>query len=795
MPWVLWGVERTIQAGERQDRRRLVRSAALLAAAGGLSGLAGHPEMLFATALLAGAYALVRLAAAGPRRAAATVLALLGAAAVALAIAAPQILPFVEYLRVSLVASQPTRFLTAFDPRGLGLLFFPNLAGTPVGHAELAPDLVMPNYQEQTTYYVGGLPLLCAIGASALGVLRTRFALFATLVLLIAVVVWNVAGLGGLLGPIVSFGLIPAGRFYSLWTLAAALLGAWLVQRLADGGAGGGAGGGSPGRAGRAREAIVFGAGALALYAAAAGGAAHFVSSHAAERGLDGWRWLAFAARHLLWISAWYWAGALALSWLVFARSGRTRWTAVGVLCGAQLAMTAPVVGDYVSITPDRRVLPGTPELQALRAAVGDELLLFLGWGGIPADSNAVLGVRSMTHYDALSIRDVQTAAAPIFGPQTYAAEAHKATGRGLRTFGVRYVSTPTEWLPIDTLSSQPGDAREESPYLELLRTIPGADAPTIEIDGLGARQVITAPRDGLAGLVVHLRADREASSTRLSVELRDADGGLVARRELSLGDLRDPGTGRLECVLGFPPIADSAGQSFAVRVRALDDAQPRPRLLAVDAAWAQGLALVEPAANETALARGPEELDGGTRGGLPFVVDLAFGADFVDRGDIGGHSLFEVAGSQGRAWIVSGVAGIDDRDRAFEALMFGEWDPYEHVILEGGIQSRNPGRKLESELQLLHADPQRSRWRARVGRDAFLVVAQPRYPGWRARLDGSVVPILRANYAFSAVALPRGEHQVELAYEPRSVKLGLALGALGWLALALAWFRTRGVP
>jgi hypothetical protein len=323
------------------------------------------------------------------------------------------------------------------------------------------------------------------------------------------------------------------------------------------------------------------------------------------------------------------------------------------------------------------------------------------------------------------------------------------------------------------------------------LQTTKGADVPSIGIDGVGVRQVITAPRNGLAGLVVHFRADPEASSTPLSVALRDADGALVARRELALADLRDRGTGLLECVLSFPPIADSAGRSFAVRVRALDDAAPRPRLFGVGAAWAQRLARagLDAAAGEAqAFERGPEEL----RSGSPFVVDLRFGAPFVDRGDIGGHSLFEVAGSQGRAWIVSGVLAVEDAERAFEAVMHGEFDPYERVLLQGDLPSREPDPELDAALETLHEDPQGSRWRARAERDAFLVVAQPHYPGWVARLDGQEVPLLRANYAFCAVELSSGEHEVELAYEPRSVVLGFALAALGWLALALAWLVTR---
>ena len=209
---------------------------------------------------------------------------------------------------------------------------------------------------------------------------------------------WNVGGLGDRLGPFVSLGLIPAGRFYSVWACAAAVLAAWLVQRLLDGER-------------RARAAIVLGACALAFYVAARWGVESFVTSYSAERSLDPLEWRAFAARHLAWIGTSYWVGALALMALAFARSAPARWGAAGALCAAQLAATAAVVGNYVPITPDELVLPDTPELQALRATVGDERVLFFDEDEIPVDANAILGVRSMTHYDAISLRDVQAAA------------------------------------------------------------------------------------------------------------------------------------------------------------------------------------------------------------------------------------------------------------------------------------------------------------------------------------------------------------------------------------------------
>jgi uncharacterized membrane protein YfhO len=63
-------------------------------------------------------------------------------------------------------------------------------------------------------------------------------------------------------------------------------------------------------------------------------------------------------------------------------------------------------------------------------------------------------------------------------------------------------------------------------------------------------------------------------------------------------------------------------------------------------------------------------------------------------------------------------------------------------------------------------------------------------YPGWRATVDGQAVDILRANYAFRAIALEAGAHEVALAYRPRSLIAGTILSGAALVAVALALVR-----
>jgi hypothetical protein len=94
---------------------------------------------------------------------------------------------------------------------------------------------------------------------------------------------------------------------------------------------------------------------------------------------------------------------------------------------------------------------------------------------------------------------------------------------------------------------------------------------------------------------------------------------------------------------------------------------------------------------------------------------------------------------------------------------------------------------------------------RAQAARPAWLLVTESWAPGWRATLasEGSAareVPLARGDFGFLAVRLPAGEWTVRFRYEPESLRRGLFLAGLGWLALAAGagarWSgRRRGAP
>lgn len=75
----------------------------------------------------------------------------------------------------------------------------------------------------------------------------------------------------------------------------------------------------------------------------------------------------------------------------------------------------------------------------------------------------------------------------------------------------------------------------------------------------------------------------------------------------------------------------------------------------------------------------------------------------------------------------------------------------------------------------------------------AYLLLVDAWFPGWRAWVDGVEHPVWRADYAFRAVRVPAGRHEVEWRYRPASLTFGLAVSLVALAAIAALFVTGRG--
>ena len=80
----------------------------------------------------------------------------------------------------------------------------------------------------------------------------------------------------------------------------------------------------------------------------------------------------------------------------------------------------------------------------------------------------------------------------------------------------------------------------------------------------------------------------------------------------------------------------------------------------------------------------------------------------------------------------------------------------------------------------------------------SLIVISQTWYPAWKALVDGRPAKLWRANYAFQALEVPVGRHDVRLVYADNRFLAGVVLSGVGLLACLSLWllahFRTAPV-
>jgi hypothetical protein len=145
------------------------------------------------------------------------------------------------------------------------------------------------------------------------------------------------------------------------------------------------------------------------------------------------------------------------------------------------------------------------------------------------------------------------------------------------------------------------------------------------------------------------------------------------------------------------------------------------------------------------------------------------------------------------RAWIVQDAVVADD-ERALDLLNSDDFDPRRIAVLvpgdEGLVASAQAG--AAGSVAVSGAAPGRLSLDVSTDGDGLLVVSQPFYPGWQARIDGEQVAVHRVDTLLQGVPVRAGSHRVELSFHlsplPALVSLAALLACLA--GLILKWRR-----
>ncbi len=155
------------------------------------------------------------------------------------------------------------------------------------------------------------------------------------------------------------------------------------------------------------------------------------------------------------------------------------------------------------------------------------------------------------------------------------------------------------------------------------------------------------------------------------------------------------------------------------------------------------------------------------------------------------------------RAFVVYRARVVEQREDALLLLQDAEFDLHSEIILqeqpspEFGEPSRSGSAtetsgSLEASAEIMRYESNRVVIRASTAVEGLLFLSDTYYPGWKAYVAGRATPIYQANYAFRAVHIPPGEHEVEFVYQPESFRIARLISLLALFAVSLLWIVER---
>jgi hypothetical protein len=178
-----------------------------------------------------------------------------------------------------------------------------------------------------------------------------------------------------------------------------------------------------------------------------------------------------------------------------------------------------------------------------------------------------------------------------------------------------------------------------------------------------------------------------------------------------------------------------------------------------------------------------------------PDSLDAAHYALLLE--DEAGLRLYERRRLVPRARLVYDWREVEGLDAALAGVAAPAFDALTQAVVEGPLPpgfSPGPRPAEGGAVQIRRRSLNELELEVETPLPALLVTSEVFSSGWQAELDGARVPILCADAAWRAVAVPPGKHHLRFRFRPPSLLwgAGLALAGLGAAALVIAGLGRR---
>lgn len=161
---------------------------------------------------------------------------------------------------------------------------------------------------------------------------------------------------------------------------------------------------------------------------------------------------------------------------------------------------------------------------------------------------------------------------------------------------------------------------------------------------------------------------------------------------------------------------------------------------------------------------------------------------------DDGKYQVLENKNAYPRAFLVSRVVVKKNPQQILDTMFSSKTNLKTTAVIE---QTLAVNAQLSTGSAVISSyKPNIIKIKTQSNRQSFLVLTDPYYPGWEARVDGKLTKIYRTDFAFRGILIPQGEHTVEFIYAPKTFYYGAIvgiIGVIGILSLSLLNIKAQG--
>ena len=156
---------------------------------------------------------------------------------------------------------------------------------------------------------------------------------------------------------------------------------------------------------------------------------------------------------------------------------------------------------------------------------------------------------------------------------------------------------------------------------------------------------------------------------------------------------------------------------------------------------------------------------------------------NFIWQG--GQWQIYENKQSLPRVLLVGNYVVETDKQKIVGMLLSKEFDIQTEIILEEKLPtSFVPASDDNAVVSVKNYQPNKVVIETKSATDMLLFLSDNYFPGWHVSIDGKDDKIYRADYAFRAVLLEKGEHEVIFWYQPSSFVIGLKVSIVSAVSL-----------